>query len=368
MKKWLILLLKFAVSIAILTWLFLGARDNLQQLQSHRKDWPLLGLALLLTLGSVTLCFVRWHLLVRALDIPFRLRDAFRLGFLGYMLNFVSLGSVGGDLFKAIFLAREQPGRRALAVATVFFDRLVGLFALLLVASGGILYSGLMSSPNPELAITSRVTLIVTAVATVGFVLLLIPGFTQGKLSQRMAQVPRVGHVLERLLWAVRMYRRRMPVVWISIVMSLGVHALSSLSIFCIASGLPGAAPSLGSHFVIVPLAILASTLPLPLSGLGAMEFVMDALYVQAPSAVPVTQGTGFIAAIAYRMITIVVAIIGFGYYLTNRSAVQQVMHETEAAEAASEQVDAEGSDPAQSTESAEVKPAAPREPAPLRS
>ncbi len=59
---------------------------------------------------AVSLTFVRWYLLVRALGLHFRLLDAFRLGFLGYLFNFVSVGSVGGDLFKAIFIAREQPG------------------------------------------------------------------------------------------------------------------------------------------------------------------------------------------------------------------------------------------------------------------
>ena len=65
------------------------------------------------------------------LHLPFRLRDAFRLGFLAFLLNFVSVGAVGGDLFKAFFIARDQPGRRTEAVATVVVDRLVGFYALL---------------------------------------------------------------------------------------------------------------------------------------------------------------------------------------------------------------------------------------------
>ena len=87
------------------------------------------------TISEMT--FVRWYLLVRALQLQFRLVDAFRLGFLGYLFNFVVVGSVGGDLFKAIFIAREQPGRRAEAVATVLVDRIVGVYALVLVDQRG---------------------------------------------------------------------------------------------------------------------------------------------------------------------------------------------------------------------------------------
>ena len=57
-----------------------------------------LAAAVGLSLAGVTITIVRWHWLIRALGLPFRLRDALRLGFLGYLLNFVSFGSVGGDL------------------------------------------------------------------------------------------------------------------------------------------------------------------------------------------------------------------------------------------------------------------------------
>ena len=76
--------------------------------------------------------------------LPFRIRDAFRLSFLSYLLNFVSVGSVGGDLFKAFFIAREQPGRRTEAVATVVVDRIVGLYGLLLVTRSGSLERRMM--------------------------------------------------------------------------------------------------------------------------------------------------------------------------------------------------------------------------------
>ena len=69
---------------------------------------------------------VRWHFLVRAVDLPLRMRDTLRLGFLGYLYNFVLPGGVGGDFVKGGFLAREQPGRRTEAVLTVLVDRIVG--------------------------------------------------------------------------------------------------------------------------------------------------------------------------------------------------------------------------------------------------
>ena len=68
--------------------------------------------------GALMLTIVRWHLLVRAVGLPFGMRDAVRLGLLGYFCNFFSLGSVGGDVAKAVGLARREPARRTVAIST----------------------------------------------------------------------------------------------------------------------------------------------------------------------------------------------------------------------------------------------------------
>ncbi|MBI1900473.1 MAG: flippase-like domain-containing protein [Planctomycetia bacterium] len=333
MKRLLITLLKIGISVALLTYLVHDALGPLETLQAQEKDWGMMALGTLLCFVAVVICNLRWYLLVRALDLPFRMRDAFRLGFLGYMLNFFSLGSVGGDLFKAIFIAREQPGRRAEAVATVVIDRLVGLYALFLVASAAVLITGLASSPVVRIAQISRLTLFGTAIGAVCIALLLIPGFTHGKLSQRLTRIPRVGHILKRLLDSIRIYRRKLWVLVVTGAMSLGVHALSTTGIYLLSRGLPGPDPSLASHFIIVPLAMLAGALPLPLSGLGAMEAVMDYLYQQIPSGVAVAEKSGLFVSFAYRVATILIAIVGFCYYLANRAMVRKVVAESEQAE-----------------------------------
>ena len=129
MKKLLVNLLTYGVSLAILVFLVRSIQtqdpEAFSRILEQPKDWKLLIAAWLLCMAGVGVGVVRWYLLVRALDLVFSLKDAVRLGALGYLFNFVSVGSVGGDLFKAVFIAREQPGRRAAAVATVGVDRLI---------------------------------------------------------------------------------------------------------------------------------------------------------------------------------------------------------------------------------------------------
>ncbi len=244
MKCLLLNSLKVALSAAILVYLAIQARGSLPDLQGQPPDWGLLSLSALLCLAMVIVTFVRWHLLVRALELRFRLRDAFRLGFLGYMFNFVSLGSVGGDLFRAIFIAREQPGRRAEAVATVVIDRIIGLYALFIVASVAVLAGGLLDHSHEAVRLLGHLTLFSTAASTLGGFLVLTPGFTHGRLSQWLGNLPRVGRVVRRLLGAVRMYREKLPVLIVTLIMSLAVHGFSTVGIYVAASGLPGNAPT----------------------------------------------------------------------------------------------------------------------------
>lgn len=335
MKRHLVNTLKFAVSAAIIAWLIHKARQDPQfdELLSGGKDWPALFAATLLSLAAVVVTIVRWYYLVRALQLPFRMRDAMRLGFLGYLFNFVSLGSVGGDLFKAVFIAREQPGRRTEAVATVVLDRIIGLYGLFVVATLAVLLTGQLHSTVPEVQVICKTTLVATAVGGIAVLMVLTPGFTSGTVSEMLARIPRVGPHLDRLIRAVRIYRRKPGVLALSLLLSLGVHALSAGSVYLIARGLPEVAPPLSDHFVMVPLANLTGVLPLPMSGLGAFEAALEFLYRHLPDGTAAAPNKGLVTALGYRVITMLIATIGVAYYLRGRREVSDALHDAEAAE-----------------------------------
>ena len=124
------MLLKFALAGAILAFLVVQAHDGVSRIRRETIDWSLVAIGMACTLVTVVLNFVRWHLLIRALDIPIRLRQTMKLGALGYALNFVSPGAIGGDFFRAAFLAHGRPGQRTESVATVIADRIVGLLTI----------------------------------------------------------------------------------------------------------------------------------------------------------------------------------------------------------------------------------------------
>ncbi len=332
--KWLLLVVKIGVPLAIVAWL-LGRipPEQLRLLADRPKNWGFLGIGFLLVLLTVCASFVRWFLLVRALDLRFSLRDAFRLGFLGYMFNFVSAGGFGGDLFKAVFIAREQPRRRAEAVATVLVDRVVGLYGLLIVATLAALYqAALTTQPVIKLGDVSLTTLLLGCSACGGIVLLLMltPGFSQWNVSRFLEHLPLIGHFTHRLLTAMRMFRQRRGMVVLILLISAGIHVASATSFYFLACGLYPSAPSWLEQLVAVPLAIVVNAVSVfTPGGFGAMELALDELYRRIP-AVP-TEAAGVVVALAYRISALGVATIGAVYYAIGKREVSQLMHEAAA-------------------------------------
>jgi uncharacterized membrane protein YbhN (UPF0104 family) len=133
----------FALSQALLgagllTYLFMAMPNReamLDGLRSISGRVPLLLLAMALGFNCLLLCTLRWWLLLRAYQLPISFMAALRDYLIGHFFNAFMLGSVGGDAIKAILVAKPLPGRRTEAVSTIVLDRIMGLTALLMLAS-----------------------------------------------------------------------------------------------------------------------------------------------------------------------------------------------------------------------------------------
>ena len=332
-RRTVLTVLKIALALAILTYLVIQAREPFAQLSEKTIDWQFLAAALICTLATATLSFVRWHLLIRALGMSVRLIDTLRLGALGYALNFVSPGSIGGDFFKAIFLAHGQPGKRTEAVASVVADRAMGLLTMLALASCGILVTGLLQSPSESLHVLCEVILIAAVIGWVGFALLMLVGGLSGPWAcGRVKRYPVVGTTFARLLGTVHVYRNRKRML----LAAFGVSAVMALcfitSYYLVARGLPIHEPSWAEHLVIVPVAGLVGAIPLTPSGLGTTEFAIEELYRAMPGGDEIAKGDGTLVGVGRRLTDIAVALVGLGFYLSHRREVQEVFAEAEEA------------------------------------
>src|SRR5262245_44374760 len=324
---------KYALAIGILSYLGyqVHQNDKFSQLWEQDKNWPLLAAAVLCTLSAIVLNFIRWHFLIRAVGIDIQLPKTMRYGALGYALNFVAPGAIGGDFFKAIFLAHGQPGRRTEAVATVVADRLLGVTTILVLASIAILSTGVYRTSEGLLQALCEIMLAATAGALVGgTILMFIPAKSGARIREQARRIPLVGSTVERLLGTVRAFKGQKPLLVAATIVSVFSNALFITSIFLVASGLPFNHPNWVDHFIVLPIANIVGAMPITPAGIGAKELVVDQLYPLMPSSHDVAEGDGFLVTLGHRATEMTVALIGLIYILTHRAEVREAYAEAE--------------------------------------
>jgi hypothetical protein len=266
-------------------------------------------------------------MLVRALDMAFGLGNAVRLGLVGFFFNTVLPGGVGGDIVKAVGIAREQT-RRALAVSTVLFDRAVGLWALVwLVALSGGAYR-LFAGPDDNLLATNvgvativRASWIVTVVTVIGWWMLgLASERLAHRLAARLATVPKAGRFLSECWRATWLYRKHPWAVTAAMALSLGVHTLNVLAFYAAARVfIPPAdaadLPGLAANFLVIPVGMAVQAFfPTP-GGVGGSEYGFGKLYKLLGK----PEAFGVLASLAQRVLLWTLGLAGYVVYLRMR-------------------------------------------------
>jgi uncharacterized membrane protein YbhN (UPF0104 family) len=134
----------------------------LQVLGHVRPSWALWACALnsLLVVGLA----LRWRIFLRAQGFQLPVWTILGLTWAGQFYNLVLPGSTGGDVVKIYQVCRLNPDRKAAAAATVLVDRLTALFALLILATAGLIVNPLPLSvlhfPTPFIGRTAYLVFI----------------------------------------------------------------------------------------------------------------------------------------------------------------------------------------------------------------
>lgn len=315
------------LGVGIVCWLFWLNRDRLQQLITQPVRKLPLALGTVSCVFSVLLTFCRWSMLVWSQGLPFRLRDGFRIGFIGYLFNQVIPGAVSGDLVKAVLLAREQD-RRTVAIATVVIDRIVGMYALVLVAglSAACFWSELAATR--ELRLLATWVAGVSGVGTIGFALLFTPLLYRPRLVRALVRLPLVGGALGEVLRAMSVYHERRRVILLAVLMSMVAHVGFIGSLWGAARSLPGDQWPLRVHYVVAPIGLSVNAIPLSPGGLGVGEAGMQQLF----GLVGGDGAKAFVMMLAYRVMSWLIALAGVPYLVVSFGETRRAVAEAQEA------------------------------------
>ncbi|MBI5388096.1 MAG: flippase-like domain-containing protein [Verrucomicrobia bacterium] len=248
--------------------------------------------AFVLSVGLVGLALfigvVRWRMVLRVQGLDLPLGRATKISLVAHFFNAFLLGTAGGDVAKAYYAAQETHHRKTEAVLTVLMDRILGLWAMLLFAS-------LMIVPNwglfakPGLRTAAAFTVAMTCAAT-GFVYLAFWGGVSRawpKAHEFLRRLPK-GEWLERTLESCRSFGRDRLFVLRAVGLSMLLNLLVVLQFVVLARGLHLQLPPL-ALYLVVPLVICISALPISPSGLGVRENLFVQLLAAATIGAPAT-------------------------------------------------------------------------------
>lgn len=316
MKKAALIVLKVALPAALFIYLLWRVDpEHYRVFWEQPKRWDLMLLAEFVALLAVIVGILRWRWLVLAFDIPFGVGESMRLGFLGYLLNFISFGSVGGDVFKAILVAKDKPQRRPEAVASVLIDRALGLLGLIILAAVSLVVVSNRELP-PALVLIRDWSIALAIIGIVSLLVAIYSGRWLDRILDWVATLPILGQTIARMARALRLLRTQ-PLTLIGLILlSVSVHAMLSLTVYLISCGAYREHPSIADHLMVVPPGLAAGAIPLAPGGLGYQEAAMANLFELLPD-LP-ENFSGMLIATIFRLVTLSIAGVGIVFYWTN--------------------------------------------------
>ncbi|MDA1193835.1 MAG: lysylphosphatidylglycerol synthase transmembrane domain-containing protein [Planctomycetota bacterium] len=268
-----------------------GVRTLLRRLHA---SWPTVALVLGVLALLVVLTGLRWMLLTRAVQIPMPPGRAVRLTFVGGFFNIAVPGATGGDVVKAWYARKEAkarfPDRAGVgmqAVLSVFVDRFVGLFGLVVFAAAVLL----VTARGPAFDVPRAVVLTIFSLGVVGGVVILVRPVRRALgLAWLMQRLPFQG-LLREIRAAATLYRGHLPALAASMVISLFNHAGNATCCWLLARALGIEGVTLGTALALVPIANLLSAIPLLPGGWGVGELAFA--YFFGLVGVPPTEAIG---------------------------------------------------------------------------
>jgi hypothetical protein len=210
---------------------------------------------------TVPLIATRWRYVLQALGYDVSLRTLIQSTYSGFLLNQLLPTAVGGDIYR-IHILRRLDVPMMQAASSVIVDRVLGLFAAILILLAGLAAARLSGSSSPALA--GQIAGM-AAISALGLLMLrFIPNLENASVERLLVPVRTLSRDLGDTLAAGPTSSR-------IILASLLAQIMPVLCLYLLILG-AGVSVTFALTLVIGPLAIIAAAIPLTFAGWGLRE------------------------------------------------------------------------------------------------
>jgi uncharacterized protein (TIRG00374 family) len=312
--------LRWGFAALLFLWLFKsGKLEGLRNLDKLLDAPGFLALALSGLIFNYVFNFYRWKLLLQGVNIDMPMRQVVRLSMIGQFFSIIMPGAVGGDLIKAVYIAKQHSGQRTDAIASILLDRILGFLTLMLFATIFFLLS--FDPAHLPRSVQGFGTLL--ALGTLALVLIvLLPGQAVKLMEKYKSEHPLVVRISKTL----KAFARHPLTIIQGLLISIVSQGGAILGMYFIGKSLYGPLPwgNLdGMRFIsATAVGTTASALPLSPMGLGIGQVAFGKVFkiLGAPS-----EEYGIVIVSAVQILSFVLNLSGAIWFLNSKKELQAV-------------------------------------------
>lgn len=268
-KKAALLVVKFLVSFGLLFYLLSSIELADIKANLASADFVFLVLALLTPYIGFFITSLRWKGLLAEQGVHARQSILFRSCMTAVFFNQLLPSTIGGDVVR-IYDSWKAGATRAVAVSTIFIDRILGLTALAIFAVAGL---ALMNKQSDDLELLPLAVVGVAICLAVSVLMVFSPVKALLELARTvyLASPRPISKFFGKLDEAVDSYRGKHVVLLRAMVLSLVLQLNVILMHFLLGRAI-GISPTFYDYFYVVPIALFVMLIPLTINGIGLRE------------------------------------------------------------------------------------------------
>jgi len=253
------------------------AHGLMEALRNTRVTY--LPIAVMASFAVTWLMAYRWRAILASIHLHFNQRRLFVYYLIGiFFTSFVPGGGVSGDVARLIYVDRDARDK-ALVLSTLVYERLIGVFTLLLIGLASTLLTRSSRQTDPIIYTSEAIlALAFIAIAT------LLTEYVSSRLARfirktgRLLRTVRLADAAARTLESISELRRDPILLLRTCFISIVIRIVWSLGCYVVAwaMGLPIGVLTL---FAFISLVDLVRLMPISVGGLGVREWIVIVLF-----------------------------------------------------------------------------------------
>ncbi len=263
MKRFLRVILRFIISASLIIFVF--SKIDLKNVLNCLKEANIFLLAFSLSLHfvGVLLGSSRWKVLLKSYGIDVPHKDLYRLYMIGSFFNTFLPTSVGGDAVR-MFKVSSLTDKRAQAVTSVIIERFIGMLILYIISFFSfIFYFGFEEEKGLFFTIAFLL------LASIGFII-----FILSPLSDKIIKIVPSSFLkekLEKIHYSLK-YPVREPKTLFKVLAYTTLLQINVVIYFFIISNAIKMKLSIVYFFILIPIILTVTMLPITIGGIGLRE------------------------------------------------------------------------------------------------